>query len=139
MSRKQAEVINIKQVEEQMNEQVKTIKGSYMNMLTVWRMMFNESMKALDNQMEYMLAMQLGYLDFIKMMTRIHPDIKEMNTNMFPFLGQMEYLDTLHKDVIEIKKRKTEKLSKTFKNYHKQAADNTLEAFDKYCDLLSAV
>ncbi len=139
MVRKLAEVIKIKQFEEQMTDQAKNVMDGYENIPSMWRMFFNEYMKVLDNQMEYCLAMELGFLDLIKMMTRIHPDIKEMNTNMFPFLVQLDYLDTLQKEIIDLKKAKAHKRTKSIKSYHKQAANKTLDAFDKYCDLLSAV
>lgn len=83
------------------------------------------------------LAAHLGYLDFLKNvfeMKHLGPFRRQLNPY---FNTQLDYLSHLGKDIIEIKKKKAEALAENIRQCRKQAFENTVTAFDKYCDLLS--
>ncbi len=83
------------------------------------------------------LAAHLGYLDFLKNvfeMKHLGPFRRQLNPYM---VNQLEHLSGLGKEIIEIKKKKAEALAENIRQCRKQAFENTVTAFDIYCDLLS--
>lgn len=129
--------LKVVDVSEKVNEQVKAAKENYLGFMEQNKNFLNELMKAMDIQLEFWLCMQLGYLDFMKNIFDIKPPVKPFEHHLNPFGEHIETFGEFNKEFFEIKKRKTENLARTFQKYHRKAVENTITAFDKYCEMLS--
>ncbi|MFI5323914.1 MAG: hypothetical protein ACHQ6U_10360 [Thermodesulfobacteriota bacterium] len=129
--------LKVVDVPEKVNEQVEAAKENYLGFMEQNKNFLNELMKAMDMQLEFWLCMQLGYLDFMKNIFDIKPTVKPFEHHLNPFGEHIETFGEFNKEFFEIKKRKTEKLARTLQKYHRKAVENTITAFDKYCEMLS--
>ena len=129
--------LNIVDVQEKVREQAEAAKEQYLGWMELNRNFLEESLKAMDMQLELWLAMQLGCLDFMKNVLEIRPAVKPFEPRLNPLAAYFENLGELGREIIEMKKRKAEKLARTLKSYHKKTVEDTISAFDKYCDMLS--
>ena len=134
MVRKQENVLKI---DENVKKQTESARKSYLDWVERNRNLWLDALNSFDTQVEVMLAMQLGYIDMLKNMMEIKPDFSGIGKDMHPFTGHFEHINELNKEFIEIKKKKAEKIAKSLQKYHRKSVESTLEAFDKYCDLLS--
>ena len=137
MVKKQDNVVNIEQLEENVKKQTEYAKKNYSDFLDMNRKMVEETLNAFDTQVEMWLSMQLGYLDMLQNIMGFRPELKEFGTFMNPFTGHFEHMEELNKEFIEMKKKKAEKMAQSIRKYHKKSVESTLGAFDKYCDMLS--
>ncbi len=137
MVRKTAERLKVVDVEESVRQQAEKAKESYRGMLEFNRSLIEESLKALDMQLEMMLSMQLGFLDFLQNILEVKPIVKPFAHHLTPYAEHLEHVGEYNKEFLEIKKKKVEKLTRNLQKYHKKAVASTLSAFDKYCDMLS--
>ena len=122
---------------EKVKEQTAAAKEQYLGMIELNRNFLTESLKSIDMQLELWLAMQLGFLDFLKNVFEVHPMVKPFEHHLNPYAEQLQNLGEFNKEIIEMKKRKAEKLARNLQKYHRQTVETTLSAFDKYCEMLS--
>lgn len=111
------------------------MKGAYKNLFSVGMEAYKQAGNAADACLEMGLAAHLGYLDFLKNVFEMKHLAPYRRHN--PYIGHLEQLGDLGKDIIEIKKKKAEALAENIRQCRKQAYESTKSAFDKYCDLLS--
>ncbi|MCC6712526.1 MAG: hypothetical protein IT344_04110 [Candidatus Dadabacteria bacterium] len=111
------------------------MKGVYKNALGMGMQAFRQLGNAADACLVMGLATHLGYLDFLRNVFEMKYLAPYRRHN--PFVNQLEHFSDLGKDIIEIKKKKAEALTENIRKCRKQAFENTLSAFDKYCELLS--
>ena len=137
MARKAQERLKVVDVEESVRKQAERAKESYQGLIAFNKSLMEEALKAMDMQLELMLSMQLGFLDFLQNTLEIKPMIKPFEHHLSPYAEHMEHVGEFNKEFLEIKKRKVEKLTRNLQRYHKKAVESTMSAFDKYCDLLS--
>lgn len=137
MVKKQSNVLNLEGLDENMRKQTESVRKSYVDWLEMNKTMWMETLNSFDTQIELWLSMQLGYMDLMKNLMGSKPDFMGLGKGLNPYAGQFEHINELNKEFIEIKKKKAEKVAKTLKQYHRKSLESTLEAFDKYCDLLS--
>ena len=96
-----------------------------------------ESLKSMDMQLELWLAMQLGFIDFLKNVFEVHPMVQPFEHHLSPYAEHLKNLGEFNKEFFEMKKRKAEKMARNLQKYHRQTVESTLSAFDKYCEMLS--
>ena len=130
-----------KEIRDPVKSQYGLVRDNYMKWLELTESMWLENLKAFEAQMDVWLSLQKGYLDFVKMISKSKPDpgVNIMDSSYNPFVAQMDYLTSLQKDIIDLKKRKAQKLTKGMIDLHKRNIEKTLSSFDKYLDLLSTV
>lgn len=124
-------------VGEKVKEQTAVAKEQYLGLLELNKNFLNESLKAMDMQLELWLAMQLGLLEFLKNVFEVHPMVQPFEPHLNPFAEHMQNLGEFNKEFIEIKKRKAEKIARNLQKYHRKTIESTISAFDKYCEMLS--
>jgi hypothetical protein len=124
-------------VGEKVKEQTAVAKEQYLGLLELNRNFLNESLKAMDMQLELWLAMQLGLLEFLKNVFEVHPMVQPFEPHLNPFAEHMQNLGEFNKEFIEMKKRKAEKIARNLQKYHRKTIESTISAFDKYCEMLS--
>lgn len=137
MVRKATRRLAVVDTERNSRQQVEKAKESYKGWLAFNKSLMEESLKAMDMQLELMLTMQLGFLDFLQNILEVKPVIKPFAHHLSPYAEHLEQAGEYHREYLEIKKRKVEKLTRNLQKFHKKAVASTLSAFDKYCDLLS--
>ena len=137
MVKKQSNVVNLKDLDENLKKQSESVKKSYVDWLELNKNLWTEILNSFDAQVELWLAMQLGYMDLLKNLMGFKPDLTSIGKGFHPYAGQFEHINELHDEFIEMKKKKAEKVAKSLQKYHRKSVESTLEAFDKYCDLLS--
>jgi hypothetical protein len=130
---------NLKVVEagEKAKEQMEVAKENYLGMMELNKNFLNEIMKAMDMQLEFWLCLQLGYLDFMKNILEIKPPLKPFEHHLSPVVAHLETLGEFNREFIEMKKSKAEKIARSLQKYHRKAVENTISAFDKYCDMVT--
>lgn len=136
MVRKAARRLKVVDIEGS-RQRAETAKESYKGWLAFNKSLIEESLKALEMQLEIMLSLQLGFLDLLQNLMEVKPVIKPFAHHLSPYAEHLEHMGEYNKEFLEIKKRKVEKLTRNLQRYHKKAVASTLSAFDKYCDLLS--
>ena len=124
-------------VGEKVKEQTAVAKEQYLGLLELNRNFLNESLKAMDMQLELWLAMQLCLLEFLKNVFEVHPMVQPFEPHLNPFAEHMQNLGEFNKEFIEMKKRKAEKIARNLQKYHRKTIESTISAFDKYCEMLS--
>ena len=134
MVNKQSNVIKL---DENLKKQTKYIRKSYIDWLGLNRNLWTEALNSFDAQVELWLSVQLGYMDLLKTLIGFKPDFRGFAKGFHPYAGHFEHINEFNSEFIDIKKKKAEKIAKTFQKYHRKSIESTLEAFDKYCDLLS--
>lgn len=137
MVKKQDNVVKIEKLEENVKKQTEYAKKSYADLMEMNKQIIEQTLSAFDTQVEMWLSMQLGYFDMLHHIMGYRPDLSGFGKIMPPFSGHFEHIDELNKEFIEMKKKKAEKMAQSLRKYHKKSVESTLEAFDKYCDLLS--
>ena len=137
MVKKQDNVLKIDQLEENVKKQTEYAKKGYSDWLELNKRMWEQTISSYDMQIELWLSVQLAYLDLMKNMMGYRPDFKGLGKGLNPFTGHFEHMNELSSEFIEMKKKKAELMAKSLQKYHKKSVESTLEAFDKYCDLLS--
>ena len=137
MKKKTVSGLKVVDVQEKVKEQADAVKEQYLGWMELNRNFLEESLKAMDMQLEMWLAMQLGCLDFMKNMLEIEPAVKPFEHHLNPLAAHFENIGDFSREIIEMKKRKAEKFARTLKSYHRKNIENTISAFDKYCDMLS--
>lgn len=137
MVKKAQERLKVVDVEESVKQQAERAKESYEGWIAFNKAIMEESLKAMEMQLELMLSMQLGFLDFLQNTLEVKPIIKPFEHHLSPYAEHMKHIGEFNKEFLEIKKRKVEKLTRNLQRYHKKAVESTISAFDKYCDLLS--
>lgn len=141
MANKKRKDMKVKGLKDPVKSQYGLLKENYMRWLELTESIWLENLKAFEAQMDVWLSLQKGYLDFIKIISKANPDpgVNIMDRSYNPFIAQIDYLASLQRDIIELKKRKAGKLTKGMINLHKRNIQKTLSSFDKYLDLLSTV
>ncbi|HVY55312.1 MAG TPA: hypothetical protein VHC46_06105 [Thermodesulfobacteriota bacterium] len=129
--------LKVVDVGEKVKEQTAQAREQYLGLLELNRNFLKESLKSIDMQFELWLAMQLGFLDFLKNVFEVHPMVKPFGHQLNPYAEHLQNLGEFNKEFIEMKKRKTEQLARNLQKYHRQTVESTLSAFDKYCEMLS--
>ena len=129
--------LNIVDVQEKVRDQAEAAKEQYLGWMEINRNFLEESLKTMDMQLEMWLAMQLGMLDFMKNVLEIRPAVKPFEPHLNPPPAYFENIGDFSREIIEMKKRKAEKFARTLKSYHRKTVENTISAFDRYCDMLS--
>ena len=124
-------------VGEKVKEQTAVAKEQYLGLLDLNRNFLNESLKAMDMQLELWLAMQLGLLEFLKNVFEVHPMVQPFEPHLNPFAEHMQNLGEFNKEFIEMKKRKAEKIARNLQKYLRKIIESTISAFDKYGEMLS--
>jgi hypothetical protein len=124
-------------VGEKVKEQTAVAKEQYLGLIELNKNFLNESLKAMDMQLELWLAMQLGLLEFLKNVFEVHPMVQPFEHHLNPFAEHMQNLGEFNKEFIEMKKRKAEKIARNLQKYHRKTIESTISAFDKYCEMLS--
>jgi soluble cytochrome b562 len=137
MVKKQSNVIKLGELDENVRKQTESVKKSYIDWLELNKTLWTETLSSFDTQVELWLSMQLGYMDLLKNLIGVKPDLRVFGKGLHPYAGQIEHINKLSREFIEIKKKKAEKVAETLQKYHRKSVESTLEAFDKYCDLLS--
>ena len=129
--------LKVVDIQEKVKEQAEVVKEQYLGWMELNRNFLEESLKAMDMQLEMWLAMQLGCLDFMKNVLEIEPAVKPFEPHLNHMAAHFETICDFSREIIEMKKRKAEKFARTLKSYHRKNIENTISAFDKYCDMLS--
>ena len=129
--------LKIVDVGEKVKEQTAAAREQYLGLLEMNRNFLEESLKSIDMQLEMWLAMQLGFLDFLKNVFEVHPMVQPFEHHLSPYTEHLQNLGEFNKEFIEMKKKKAEKIARNLQKYHRKAFENTLSAFDKYCEMLS--
>jgi len=137
MKKRAESSLKVVDVEDKLKEQAETVKEQYLGWMELNRNFLKESLKAMDMQLELWLALQLGCLDFMKNVLEIRPSIKPFEPHLNPLAAHFENIGDFSREMIELKKRKSEKFARTLKSYHRKTVESTLTAFDKYCEMLS--
>jgi hypothetical protein len=129
--------LKVVDVEETVKRQAEKAKESYEVWITFNKSLMEEALKIMDMQLELMLSMQLGYLAFLQQVMEVKPIIKPFARHLSPYAEHLEYMGEFHKEFLELKKNKVEKLTRDLQKYHRKAFETTVSSFDKYCDMLS--
>lgn len=129
--------LKVVDVEKSVRKQTERAKESYQGWIAFNKSVMEEALKAMDMQLELMLSMQLGFLDFLQNTLEIKPMIKPFQQHLSPYAEHMENVGEYNREFLELKKKKVERLTRNLQRYHKKAVESTLSSFDKYCDLLS--
>ena len=129
--------LKVVDVGEKVNEQTAAAKEQYLGLIELNKNFLKESLKSMDMQLELWLSMQLGLLDFLKNVFEVHPIMQPFEHHLNPYAEQLKSLGEFNKDLIEMKKRKAEKIARNLQKYHRQTVESTISAFDKYCEMLS--
>ena len=137
MKKKTVSGLKVVDVQEKVKEQAEVVKEQYLGWMELNRNFLEESLKAMDMQLEMWLAMQLGCLDFMKNVLEIQPAVKPFEPHLNPMAAHFDTIGDFSREIIEMKKRKAEKFARTLKSYHRKNIENTISAFDRYCDMLS--
>jgi len=128
---------NVLKLDENLKKQSESVKKSYVDWLELNKNLWSETLNSFDTQAELWLSMQLGYMDLLKNLLGFKPGFTGFVKGLYPYAGQFEHINEFNSEFIDIKKKKVEKMAKTFQKYHRKSIESTLESFDKYCDLLS--
>lgn len=140
MAKKSKSSVDMEDIKEAFNEQSEEVKEKYRDWVELNRTLWLETIKAFDAQAEMWLSMQLGYLDMMNNFIDSGPDFKGLaGSSLNPFLGQLEYLRTMNKQAMDNRKNEAEKIIRTLREQHKKTIQTTIDAFDKYCDLITSV
>ena len=137
MVKKQDNVVKMEQLEENVKRQTEYVKKGYSDWAELNKRMWEQTVSSFDMQIELWLSAQLASLDLLKTMMGFSPDFTGLGKGLNPFTGHFEHMNELGGEFIEMKKKKAGLMAKSLQKYHKKSVESTLEAFDKYCDLLS--
>lgn len=129
--------LKVVDVSEKVKEQTAAAKEQYLGLIELNKNYLKESLKSMDMQLELWLSMQLGLLDFLKNVFEVHPIMQPFEHHLNPYAEQLKSLGEFNKELIEMKKRKAEKIARNLQKYHRQTVESTISAFDKYCEMLS--
>lgn len=136
--RKSAESkLKVVDVGEKVKEQTAAAREQYLGLVELNKNFLRESLKSMDMQLELWLAMQLGFIDFLKNVFEVHPMVQPFEHHLSPYAEHLKNLGEFNKEFFEMKKRKAEKMARNLQKYHRQTVESTLSAFDKYCEMLS--
>ena len=136
MVKKQSNVVKLEELDENVRKQAESVKKSYVDWLEMNKTLWTEMLNSFDAQVELWLSMQLGYMDLMKNLMGSKPYFTGLGKGL-PYASQIEHVNELNSEFFEMKKKKAEKMAKSLQKYHRKSVESTLEAFDKYCDLLS--
>ncbi|MEQ9618946.1 MAG: hypothetical protein RIG61_07200 [Deltaproteobacteria bacterium] len=137
MVKKGQKRLKVVDVEGSVRKQAESAKENYQGWIAFNKSLMEESLKAIDMQLELMLSMQLGFLDFLQNTLEIKPMIKPFEHRLSPYAEHIGNVGEFNRELLEINKRKVEKLTRDLQRYHRKAVESTISAFDTYCDLLS--
>jgi hypothetical protein len=129
--------LKVVDVGEKVKEQTEAAKEQCLGLLDLNKSFLKEYLKFQDMQLELWLAMQLGILDFMKNVFEVNPMVKPFGRQLSPYAEHIRNLGEFGQELIEMKKKKAEKIARNLQKYQRKTIQTTISAFDRYCDMLS--
>jgi hypothetical protein len=104
-------------VQGKVKEQAEVVKEQYLGWMELNRNFLEESLKAMDMQLEMWLAMQLGCLEFMKNVLEIQPVVKPFEPHLNPLAAHFENMEDFSREIIELKRKAEVCDAKSYRKY----------------------